>query len=70
MASFLGSAALSIFANAIFYTDLTPAGLIAEKYIAPTLLVVSFACVVLAGIMIYQRSRLWRDIRRESETVP
>src|SRR5271163_470713 len=45
LASFLLSATVSIYANAIFYTDLTAAGQLAEKYVAPILVVVAIFSV-------------------------
>jgi len=65
-ASFLFALAASIWVNAIFYTDLTPAGELATRYLAPLLL---FFSLCLAGGAIFslrKRASAWQRIKNES----
>jgi hypothetical protein len=69
LASFIASAAISIYTNAIFYTELTAAGQVAKYFVVPILCVLTVAFVGLGVMMLFQRRRLWKEIRRESENV-
>jgi len=64
--SFLLSAAISIWINAIFYTDVPPAAVIAKTYVAP--LGVLLACVFfgLAWQATKSRKSSWERIKDES----
>lgn len=68
LGSFLASAAIGIYVNAIFYDTLTPAGAIAKGYVVPTVGIVSLAFFGIAFYSMYQRSNVWKTIRRESGT--
>jgi hypothetical protein len=69
LASFLTSAAISIFTNAVFYTELTPAGVLAKEYVAPMLCVVSVALIIIGVTNLWRRRKLWNEIRRESQAL-
>jgi hypothetical protein len=64
-ASFI-SFAVSIWINAIFYTDLTPAGQIASGYIAWMLLLIGIIFAALAAHAVRKRATAWRSIIRGS----
>jgi hypothetical protein len=68
-ASLLFGLAASIWTNALFYTDLTPAGMLATRWLGPFLLFLSIGFVA-GGI--YARSRrvsAWEKIKQESQPV-
>jgi hypothetical protein len=66
LASFLLSASVSIFTNGIFYSNLTPAGQVAENYAAPILVVIAAFFAYLGVSAIRNRSSLWENIKRET----
>jgi hypothetical protein len=56
----------SIWVNAVFYTELTPAGVLATKYVAPVVLVIA-GLLVIGGIWsIMLRKNAWEQIKKES----
>jgi hypothetical protein len=66
LASLLFGLAASIWINAVFYTELTPAGVLATKYLAPCFFVAS-ALLVIGGVWsIVLRRNAWEQIRKES----
>jgi len=68
VASFIGSAAVSIWVNRIFYTQLTPEAAVATIYVAPGLLLLA---VVFIGLGIYamrRRKSTWQTIKDESRS--
>jgi hypothetical protein len=59
----------SIWINAVFYTELTPAGVLATKYVAPVILVIA-GLLVIGGIWsICLRHNAWEQIKKESQPV-
>lgn len=68
LAAFIGGAALSIWINRIFYTELTPAGIVASSYVAPGLLLLSAVFVIVGIIAIVKRQSSWRTIKSESRS--
>ena len=66
LASFFASVALSVYFNAIFYTELTPEAKIAKTYVLPISLGVCRVFLILALYQVFQRGRVWNTIRKES----
>jgi len=62
VAASLVSFAASIWINALFYKELTPAGQMASQYVAWGLLPIGIVFVGLGGHAIYRRARAWRNI--------
>jgi O-antigen/teichoic acid export membrane protein len=69
LASFLASACIGIYTNAIFYTELTAAGQVAKYFVVPILAVLTLTFVALGVMMMRQRQKLWREVKKESESV-
>jgi hypothetical protein len=65
IASFLTSAILSVYTNAAFYSQLTPAGQLATAY-APYVLAIAAAFFAMGLTAIWRRRRLWENIKSES----
>ena len=68
LASVLFAYAISIWSNAVFYDKLTPAGIVATKFIAPGLVLLGLVFLVAAITATVKRSGLWRTIKRESRS--
>lgn len=68
LAAFVGSAALSIWINRIFYTELTPAGIVASYYVAPGLCLLAAVFVIVGIVAICKRRSTWRTIKSESRS--
>jgi hypothetical protein len=66
---FLGLAA-SIWTNAVFYTELTPAGVLAAHFVGPVLLALATVCGFGGCYSIWKRKSAWDTIKRESLPVP
>jgi hypothetical protein len=59
----------SIWTNAVFYTELTPAGVLATKYVAPAVLTIA-ALFAIGGIWsVVLRRNAWQQIKKESRPV-
>ena len=69
IAALLLGLAVSFWANAIFYTELTPAGFVATCYLAPLLLVGSVGYAIAGWIARRNRSGEWERIRSESTPI-
>jgi hypothetical protein len=68
-ASLLFGLGASIWTNAVFYTEFTPAGVLAAKYLAPVLVVIS-GLLFIGGIWsIVSRKNAWEEIKKESRPV-
>ncbi len=65
-ASFSLSAAISIWINAIFYTELTPAAAVAKLYVAPAILLLAAVLYYLGWHATKSRRSTWDAIKRES----
>jgi len=68
-ASLLVGLAVSIWANAIFYTSLTPAGTLAAYYLAPLLFAGAAGYAVSGWIARRNRASEWQRIKSESSPV-
>jgi hypothetical protein len=64
--SFLASAAISIWVNAVFYTEIPPAALVAKYIVAPLVLLVSSAFFFLGWHATRSRRSTWEVLKRES----
>jgi len=60
------SAAVSIWVNALFYTDVPPSAYVAKIYVAPFFILLALVCFLLAWHVYYARSSTWAAIRSES----
>ncbi len=68
-ASLLLGLAASIWTNAVFYSELTPAGLLAARYVAPLLFAFAFLFAVGGGYSFWKRSNAWERIKQDSKPV-
>jgi hypothetical protein len=68
LASFIASAGLSIWTNRMFYTELTPAGIIGANYVAPGLLLLAVIFVMVGAFAIRKRESTWKAIKKESRS--
>jgi hypothetical protein len=68
LASFVASAAFSIWINRIFYAELTPAGVVASNYVAPGLLMLAAAFAIVAIVAIRKGKSTWKRIKDESRS--
>jgi hypothetical protein len=59
----------SIWTNAVFYSELTPAGVLATKYVAPGVLIISTLFVVGGIWSMVRRHNAWEQIKKESQPV-
>jgi hypothetical protein len=69
LATALAGFAVSIWANAAFYTTLTPVAKLATSIGAPVLIVIGLAFAFLGGFTMLRRAGLWRRIKTESYPV-
>jgi hypothetical protein len=65
-ASFVASAIVSLYGNAIFYAELTPAGKLAELYIGPALGVICLYFIGGACWALRERNQMLTRIKGES----
>jgi hypothetical protein len=66
MASLLFGLGASIWINAVFYSELTPAGVLATKYVAPLTMAMAALSVIGGVWSIMLRKNAWEQIRKES----
>jgi hypothetical protein len=69
IATLLLGLAVSFWANAVFYTNLTPAGIVATYYLAPLLLVGSVGFGIAGWFARRSRSGEWDRIKSESAPI-
>jgi hypothetical protein len=69
IATLLLGLAASIWANAIFYTDWTPAGQLASVYLAPLLLIFSIGYAISGFLARRHRVSAWERIKSEAQPV-
>jgi hypothetical protein len=60
------SAAFSIWVNAIFYTEIPPAAMVAQKYVAPIGVLMALSFFWLAWRAMKTRQSTWNTIKAES----
>lgn len=60
------SAAISIWVNSLFYTDVPPSAYVAKIYVAPAGIALSLVCFILAWYIHRARNSTWAAIRSES----
>jgi len=60
------SAALSIWVNAVFYTDVPPAAMLAQKYVAPIGVLIAASFFWLSWRATQTRQSTWNTIKTES----
>src|SRR5258708_4114808 len=60
------SAAGSIWANAVFYTEAPPAAIVAQKYVAPFGVLLALCFFLLAWRAVKSRKSTWERIKEES----
>jgi hypothetical protein len=70
IASFLLSAALSVWVNAAFYTEVPAAASVMKTYAAPLVLVVSVLFFFLGWMSGRSRQSTWARIKAESVSLP
>jgi hypothetical protein len=65
--SFLLSAAIGVWVNAVFNVQLTPAGEVASKWVAPGVLVLSVVFYALGLWANHRGASTWQKIKRETK---
>jgi hypothetical protein len=63
------AAALSIWINAIFYTEVPPAAMIAQKYVAPISVLIALSFFWLSWRATQTRQSTWNTIKAESALI-
>src|SRR5436189_2869362 len=66
LASLAFGLSASIWTNAAFYSELTPAGVLATKYVAPVVLAIAGLLVVGGIWSVVPRKNAWEQIKKES----
>lgn len=67
LASFCGTIGLSVWINAIFYTETPPAAMVAKYMGAPVALVIAAVFVYLGVVALRGRHKTWETIKNESK---
>jgi hypothetical protein len=69
VASFLLALALGIWTNAIFATELTPAGLLASEFVAPLLSLFAIGYAIAGAMSRRSRTSAWERIKSDAAPI-
>ena len=67
ISAFLLSAAISVWVNALFYETMPPRAEVANKYVAPGVLILGLIFVLLGVWANYKRASTWKTIKGQTK---